>query len=441
MTRTFGQFASGIAFVLASGVSEASVRVGGIVSATHATQTTNGASQKSEVVIRPQLEWRSDFGVDVTAIGRIRADGQNQLEPDEPNQATVDSWSRRTFLGRHTEVELRELYLEAYPFDTYLKLGKQQIVWGQTDGLKVLDRVNPQRYREFILEDFESSRIPLWAAKWEFSLDNVLSKNWDGQFILIPDQTYHEVPDIGATYAPTSPELVVTPPVGSTITGYTLEKPDRVLADADFGLQLSGRLSGWDLTANYLYHYADTPVMRLIQEDNGIRIHGSYERTHTIGGSASNAFGDFTLRSELGYTTNRYVQAPNSNAIAGVIRGGELSYALGVDWMGLSDTLISVQLIQSWFDRNGITASRDTIETDATLLIERTFLNEVVTFRNLLIQDVDTGDGLLTTELTYNYLANLELRIEANIFYGSQYGRYGQFDDRDHLLIGFEYGF
>lgn len=436
MRGVTGKVTAGCIFVLMSPISEASVRVGGIVSATHAIQTTDADAQKSEVIILPQLEWRSPFGIDLTAIARIRADGQNRLEPGEPDQAAISSWSRRAFLGSHAEAELREFYLEAYPFGTYLKLGKQQIVWGQTDGLKVLDRVNPQRYREFILEDFESSRIPLWAAKWEFSMN----KDWDGQLILLPDQTYHEVPAAGAAYAPTSPELAVTRP-DRPVTGYTLEKPDRILADADWGLQLSTRVRGWDVSLNYLYHYADTPVIRLFEQESGVHVHGSYERTHTFGGSASNAFGDFTLRTEMGYTTNRYIQAPAAVEQDGVIRGGEFTYALGVDWMGLSDTLVSVQLIQSWFDRDGIPAVRDTMETDATLLVERTFLNEVLTLRNQLIQDIDTGDGLLSVELAYDYLANLELRIEANLFYGSQYGRFGQFDARDHLLVGFDYGF
>ena len=446
MTRAVWPFTGGLALVLVGVACNASVRVGGIVSATHAVQTTDASAQKSEVVLQPQLEWRSAFGVDLTAAGRIRTDWQNRIEPGEPDQTAVSPWSRRATLGPYTEAELREFYLEAYPLDTYLKVGKQQIVWGQTDGIKVLDRVNPQRYREFILEDFDESRIPLWAIKWEFDI----GKSWDGQLILLPDQTYHEAPETGAVYAPTSPELVPTPP-GRPITGNTTERPDRVLADADAGLQLSTRQQGWDLTLNYLYHYADTPVIRMFEEQDGIRLDRSYERTHTMGGSASNAIGDFTLRTELAYTTDRYVSRryPDaedveriaSSAHDGVVRGSEFTYALGMDWMGMRDTLLSIQLVQSWFDRRGVTTTRDTIETDATLLLEWTFLNEVLTFRNLLIQDVDRGDGLLTSALAYDYLANLELRIEANLFYGSQYGRYGQFDNRDHLLIGFEYGF
>lgn len=447
MTRSTWQIVGSIALLIAGAPCEASVRVGGIVSAAHAVQTSDASAQKSEVIIQPQLEWRSSLGLDLTATGQIRVDWQNRLEPGQPDQAAVSPWSRRATLGPYAEAELRELYLEAYPFDSYLKIGKQQIVWGQTDGLKVLDRVNPQRYREFILEDFERSRIPLWAIKWEFSL----SKNWDGQFILVTDQTYHEVPQASAIYTPTSPELITTPPPGRPVTGYTIEKPDRVLADADTGLQLSTRKRGWDLTFNYLYHYADTPVIRMFEEQDGVRLDGTYQRTHTFGGSASNAIGDFILRTEIAYTSDRHVTqvypgegeiaAPPNTDSNGVIRGGEFTYALGVDWMGTRDTLASFQLIQSWFDRRGANTTRGTIETDATLLLERTFLNDVLTFRNLLIQDVDRGDGLLTTELAYDYLANLELRIEANMFYGSQHGRYGQFDNRDHLLIGFEYGF
>jgi len=52
------------------------------------------------------------------------------------------------------EAELREFYLETDWGKSYFTFGKQQVVWGKADGLKVLDVVNPQSFREFILEDF-----------------------------------------------------------------------------------------------------------------------------------------------------------------------------------------------------------------------------------------------------------------------------------------------
>jgi hypothetical protein len=426
-----------ISTALASFPVGASLRLGGIIDAAHAMQTVDDSSQKTELTFLPQLEWRSPFDFDLTAIGRVRVDWQDALEPGRSDQSTTDPWSRRNIVDAHTDAEIRELYIEFYPGDSYVKIGKQQIVWGQADGLKVLDRLNPQSYREFILADFETSRIPLWSVKWEFSI----TSEWQGQLVLIPDQSYHDTPAPGSAFTPTSPELVPTLPTGTALSGHSLSVPDRTLKDGDAGLQLATRWQGWDITLNYLYHYADTPVFRLRDTEAGTYLDTSYERTHMFGGSASNAFGDFTLRTELGYTTDRFVYSSSTEADQGTVRGGELAYVVGLDWMGLRDTLVSAQLFQSWFDRDGIRTSRDSVETDATLLVERHFLNEVLTFSNLIIHDVDRGDGLVSTSLSYDYLANLELRIEVDTFYGSQQGRYGQFDARDRVVIGFEYGF
>ena len=53
-------------------------------------------------------------------------------------------------------------------------LGRQQNVWGKADGLKVLDLVNPQDFRELILDDFDDSRIPLWAVNAEIPVAEVV---------------------------------------------------------------------------------------------------------------------------------------------------------------------------------------------------------------------------------------------------------------------------
>ncbi|WP_043772935.1 DUF1302 family protein [Algiphilus aromaticivorans] len=70
--------------------------------------------------------------------------------------------------GGSGELALRELYADIYLGPLYLRAGKQQIVWGKADGLKLLDQVNPQNFREFILADFEHSRIPQWSLRASF---------------------------------------------------------------------------------------------------------------------------------------------------------------------------------------------------------------------------------------------------------------------------------
>jgi len=84
--------------------------------------------------------------------------------------------------GRDRDLGLpRELYVDIHLGNLDLRLGKQQVVWGETDGLRLMDIINPCDWqREFILRDsdegFESTRIPLWLLRGEYFFD----KPWFG---------------------------------------------------------------------------------------------------------------------------------------------------------------------------------------------------------------------------------------------------------------------
>jgi hypothetical protein len=62
---------------------------------------------------------------------------------------------------------LRELYVDTTAGPLDLRIGKQQVVWGTADGIKLLDIVNPTDWREFVQNTMEDSRIPVWMIKAE----------------------------------------------------------------------------------------------------------------------------------------------------------------------------------------------------------------------------------------------------------------------------------
>ena len=62
---------------------------------------------------------------------------------------------------------LRELYADTRFGDWDFRLGKQQVVWGTADGIKLLDIINPTDYRELVQNTMEDSRIPIWMLKAE----------------------------------------------------------------------------------------------------------------------------------------------------------------------------------------------------------------------------------------------------------------------------------
>jgi len=67
---------------------------------------------------------------------------------------------------------LREAYVDTSAGDWDLRLGKQQVVWGTADGIKLLDIINPTDFRELNQNAVEDARIPVWMANAEYYFEN-----------------------------------------------------------------------------------------------------------------------------------------------------------------------------------------------------------------------------------------------------------------------------
>ena len=65
---------------------------------------------------------------------------------------------------------LREAYIDKEFGDTSIRFGKQQVVWGTADGMKLLDAINPTDYTEMAQNQMEDSRIPVWMLNTEASV-------------------------------------------------------------------------------------------------------------------------------------------------------------------------------------------------------------------------------------------------------------------------------
>lgn len=81
---------------------------------------------------------------------------------------------------------IREAYVKktfglANGTDIFVKLGKQQVVWGRTDLFRVLDVINPIDYsRNNIYDELQDIRIPMWIAQGEWrmgSSDDMQERN------------------------------------------------------------------------------------------------------------------------------------------------------------------------------------------------------------------------------------------------------------------------
>lgn len=401
----------------------------------------NFKQQNYQFTVEPEFILRFDNNAKLTALGRLRSIGLDALSPEGVTDKAYSPFSKPLFIGNSSELELREFYVE-FPSDNfYFTLGKQQVVWGKADGLKVLDIVNPQSYREFILEDFDDSRIPQWLANIESNF-----RGWDTQFLWIPDQSYHILATDDALYTPTSPLMLPQSQAGvSSVEVKPFKRPARTLMDSDVGLRLSRFWRGWDLTLNYLYQYDNFALLyqrrSLTSHGLHVEIEPQYRRTHVLGGSFSNAFDHWVLRGELAYFSNRYFLAEGPSTSNGLAKGEEISYVIGLDWAGLENTLISGQLFQSVVLNRQSATIRDKTDSTVSLLVNHTLLNDTIELRFVCLANTNIGDGLVRLRASYEWQDNLKTWISNDTYYGSREGIFGQFDNNDRLTLGIEMGF
>jgi len=129
----------------------------------------------------------------------------------------------------------RELYVDTNAGGWDLRLGKQQVVWGTADGIKLLDIINPTDWREFVQNTMEDSRIPVWMINAERNV----GENGNIQFV-ISQAASSKIPGLTNT-GNRSAEVIYNDPLG---TNFGTQPPGSVPPTPSDNSQLRGSASG-----------------------------------------------------------------------------------------------------------------------------------------------------------------------------------------------------
>ncbi|MDY6861977.1 MAG: DUF1302 family protein [Thermodesulfobacteriota bacterium] len=193
---------------------------------------------------------------------------------------------------------LRELYADITIGRVFMRLGKQQVGWGEAIGMKMLDVINPQDMREFNQLDFEDSHIPLWMANVIY-YPPVMGTSL--QLLLIPDIEPHYIPPAGYPFTPQFVNryqgleshgvlhLNRSPNAGKRVP--------QNLKNMEIGVRWYQNLPYLEYSLNYFYHWSDVPGLYtaypLYNIDLSMNYDLKYHRFHTLGGSFTRIFDSF----------------------------------------------------------------------------------------------------------------------------------------------------
>jgi len=400
-----------------------------------AYQNTQPNDTIIQLRVSPEIELSLGGQMSLIMSGRFHLDPADDLSPGQLDLESYSSQSRPLNLGDQGIAELRDFYVEFGSDLLNWRIGKQQIVWGELDGFKNLDAVNPQSFREFILDDFESSRIGLWSVNANFKLNA-----WNGQIFWAPDPTVHDIPVRGATFALSAPRFTFNArELGFSET--QINYPSNTLGNASYGVRLNTLTdSNIDFSLSYQSGLDHTSVGRSVDVQDGRLLIQEFERREIFGLSASKAFSKFVVRAELGYRPKKTFSVISQTSLF-TERLDQVTAAVGIDINGPGKWFTNIQYLYDKVERTDFTLVRPREDRIVTFYARRAWQNETLFFDIKWYSTDSFSDGLIRPEFRYLINDSISASVGVDVFYGSPDGIFGQFDKKDRIVFKVQHVF
>ena len=340
----------------------------------------------------------------------------------------------------HAYADLREGVLN-FGFDKFdLRLGRQQYVWEVTDRLQVLDVVNPLDLKEFILEDFEDLRIPLWGMNFSY----YFTFDYSLQALVIPDMTFTKLANAGSEFEYHQDYSAFSEAGFSHFIVNEEDDPDVNFENTTYGLRFKGFHDGWDFTLNYLYGWNNSPTRRVqVDLDTGtVTTSLGHDRMHLIGASVVNVLWDTVVRLEIAAKLGMYFNIADLQVSDMVVEKDRLDYAIALE-RDLYDITWLAQFVQRSILDYEDAISTDQHETMATLRATKALNDEETIELELLgMYNFSADDYLFRPSIEYAITDAWRFTSGLDIFGGGdEYSFLGQFDDQDRLYAEIRYSF
>ena len=383
-----------------------------------------------QLEVEPRWESKRDDGNAFVASLRLRLDGRDELEPGTPAFDNYATLSAPITLGDTGTIELRDVYWQRRSDRGLLRLGKQQIVWGRLDGIKILDVVNPQTFREFILDDLGNSRISQWSAYLDMTLGS-----WRAELTWVPDITSHDIPEAGAWFELAAPRFRFGAPAGSAGLPTVTDRDASVLDDGAYGARLSRLIGGVDVAA-VLYSGRDhEPLGRVVARDGGPVLEQFYRRREVLGLSAESSLGPVAWRAELSHQPGRVFNVRDAAGLA-TRSLDQTTLGVGADIDLPLNLLANLQFVVDRVDGAPTELVRPDEDRLVTLFLRRGFAYDTVRTELRWYHSLTDHDDTIMATARYELNDDTSVYVSGEWFTGTPEGLFGQFARQDRVYFG-----
>ena len=337
---------------------------------------------------------------------RTRVRGEVSIEKGHAGAFVSANLVYNAILKDRTGLQLREAY--AYYSDDHwdLRAGRQIIVWGVADGLRLTDIISPMDYTEFLAQDYDDIRIPVGGLRLRYSREK-----WCLEAVAVPVSSFFELPTDDK-----NPWSIGPIPIA--------DEPGKKLCNMEYGGRLSFFLSGIDFSLSALHTWNKQPIIC-----NGI---GEYRRMTMLGADVSIPIGKFVVRGELAEYLD---EAQSATDVKETPRAASANALIGIDWYAGNDWSLSAQYAHKYV------AWGDLRNTGlATFRISKELLHNTLALQSFAYIDVTNGG--VYNRLSADYALNDQLHaIIGYDFFHADRGMFTVYNKNSEVFLKFKYSF
>ncbi|MBT5934593.1 DUF1302 family protein [Sulfurimonas sp.] len=232
------------------------------------------------------------------------------------NQDTLDDY--------RTQIRFDDTYIQGRLSRSIdVKVGRQIVVWGKSDSIRITDVINPIDNRLPGMTDIEDLRLSTTMAKLDYYLGQ-----WNFSAMAIGETR---------TFIESAPRSEFFP-VDSIFPGapdpfITLENPEISWDNMQYAFAANGIFSGWDLS----FYGADVLDSRWHIEGSLPNATREVSKIQMLGSAINIVTGSWLLKSEVAYIDGiKYNSTLDEKA--------RVDTLVGVDYMGIKDSVLSLEI-------------------------------------------------------------------------------------------------
>lgn len=325
--------------------------------------------------------------------------------------------NQNSLLKDRNGFELREAYFDYTSAKWNLRAGRQIIIWGAADGVRVTDQISPMDMSEFLARDYDDIRMPVEALKLSYFLRNIKV-----ELIYIPIFKSFILANGADNPWSFLPQRIN----GDTVLIQKEIRPSKTLKNGEIGARIAFNLPSIDFSISALHTFNKMPVYTQKKNNESLLMFPSYHRMTMIGADLSKPLGNFVFRFEAAYNINKaYV---SEHEPTNVKQHNVINALLGLDWYAVHEWTLSCQF------------NRDYKQSLLTANFSKKLLNSSLKLSNFLYYDLTNNSLFNRFSGDYELTDQIHLIAGYDLFHGNK-GLYGRFKHNSELFFKAKYSF